>query len=150
MTSPPPALRLSCAEALCPLQEVPAHGPAPGVRGTPSPRDPKTSPQVQRVVSEGGAGSQTPNSVKGELSWWLARPSEGGDRWKLYHHHRNYYVLLFLSPQGLQPEVCRACLFAKGAAWGRRLEGELFPKGYLQPRQGVWAAWMHRTQPRSR
>ena len=149
MTSPPPTLRLCGAEVRCPLQEVPARGSAPGVHGTACPRDLQTSPQVQSVGSEGGAGSRTPDSVQGELSWRLSRPSEGGDRWKLYHHHRSYYVLLFFSPQGLQRAHCRACL-PKEPPRGEDSEGSCLPKGYLQPRRGVWAAWMRRTQPRSR
>ncbi|XFG03503.1 hypothetical protein AB1E19_007127 [Capra hircus] len=102
----PPRPRPGPREAALPVNSplgaapLPASAPPPGApeRRVIGPAAPSLSGRVtalvsdrpetgiQRVGSEGGAGSWTPDSVPGELSWRLSRPSEGGDRWKLYHH----------------------------------------------------------------
>lgn len=137
LTSPPPLplLRLSRA-ALC--KEVTARGPAPGVRGTPRPRDPPTSPLSPKSGLRGRC-RQLDSGLRAGGAVLAALAAVGG--WRPVETLSPSWLitvfLLFLSPQGLQREVCRArVVFQRSRLGEKTLRGVVSPGDTCSPGGG--------------
>lgn len=115
--------------------------------GHPAPRDPKTSPQVQR-----GRCPEPDSPLRAGGAVPAARTAVGGRR-----PSGNFITIIVIttfycfSPRRgcSQRSVARACL-PKELPLGEDPRKSCFPGAYLQPSPGARAAWMRRTQPRSR
>lgn len=153
LTSPPPTLLSSCSQVRSLLQEVPTRGPAPGVRGTPHP----SSPEPENFTPSPASGlrgrcPEPDTQFRAREAVREARTAVGGRRPAgNFITVRVITTFYCFSPRRgcSQLSVALACL-PKEPLQEEDPEGSCLPRGYLQPSRGVWAAWMRRTQPRSR